>query len=316
MDDLARIGITSGDPAGIGPEVIERWLATSPDLPWRLRFYGPADWTRRIERTHGHPGLDLGPADYLPVPGSPDPVGAAIAWEALRSAAQACRRGEIDAVVTGPISKAALAGVGFAHPGHTEFFAAEWGGEPVMAFTGGRLRVALATWHLPLREVPEALSPEKVTRAVRAVHDLARADGIDRPRLVVCGLNPHAGEAGLLGSEEKDWINPLLGRLAAEGFLLGPTQPGDTVFARMLAGEFDAIVALYHDQGLAPLKAVDFDTSVNVTLGLPHVRTSPDHGTAFGIAGKGTARWESMANAVRVAGDLVRHRRGEKGPGR
>jgi 4-hydroxythreonine-4-phosphate dehydrogenase len=141
------------------------------------------------------------------------------------------------------------------------------------------------------------------------VNELAQAEGIKRPRLVVCGLNPHAGEGGLLGPEEKEWIDPFLAGLVGQGFDLGTTQPADTVFGRMLNGEFDAVVALYHDQGLGPLKTVDFDRSVNVTLGLPHVRTSPDHGTAFGIAGKGVARWESMANAVAVGGRLVVHRR-------
>ncbi|MEZ5276615.1 MAG: 4-hydroxythreonine-4-phosphate dehydrogenase PdxA [Opitutaceae bacterium] len=315
MEAWPVIGVTSGDPAGIGPEVVESWLASSPDFPGRLRLFGPTEWTRRVEEMHGHPGHGIGPVDYHPISGHPDPQGASIAWEALRAAAEACRRGTIDAVVTGPISKAALAQVGFKHPGQTEFFASSWGGEPVMAFTGGRLRVALATWHLPLSEVPKALNPEKLERTVRAVHDLARADGVDRPRLVVCGLNPHAGEGGLLGGEERDWINPLLERIAADGLLVGPAQPGDTVFARMLAGEYDAIVALYHDQGLAPLKAVDFDSSVNVTLGLPYVRTSPDHGTAFGIAGKGLARFESMANAVRVAKRLVGYRRQSRAPG-
>lgn len=310
-DPRPLIGITSGDPAGIGPEVIERWLATAPVLSARLRLYGPVEWTQRVEATCGHPGVGLGSPGYRAVPGRPDPAGAIIAWEALQAAAEACRDGRIDAVVTGPISKAGLAAVGYGHPGQTEFFAAAWGGEPVMAFTGGRLRVTLATWHLPLSSVAKALTPEKLERAVMGARDLASADGIDRPRIVVCGLNPHAGEGGLLGSEEADWINPCLKRLAGAGFEVGPAQPGDTVFARTLSGEFDVIVALYHDQGLAPLKAVDFDRSVNVTLGLPHVRTSPDHGTAFGLAGKGTARWESMANAVRVAVQLVKRRRDE-----
>jgi 4-hydroxythreonine-4-phosphate dehydrogenase len=198
-----------------------------------------------------------------------------------------------------------LARIGYAYPGQTEFFAARWGGEPVMAFCGGKLRVVLATWHIPLCEVAAALGPHLLRRTIAAADRLARAEGVARPRIGVCGLNPHAGEGGLLGEEERDFINPALEKLRTEFSGLSLCEPGDTLFARSLRGEFDVVIALYHDQGLAPLKVIDFDESVNVTLGLPHVRTSPDHGTAFGIAGKGVARVTSFANAVTVARRLI-----------
>jgi 4-hydroxythreonine-4-phosphate dehydrogenase len=176
-----------------------------------------------------------------------------------------------------------------------------------MAFCGGRLRVVLLTWHIPLREVPAQLTAANFARAVRAANALVRAEepSIRTVRIGVCGLNPHAGEGGLLGSEERDVIDPLLDGLRPEFPGLSRTQAGDTVFGRQLRGEFDVALALYHDQGLAPLKTVDFDEAVNVTLGLPFVRTSPDHGTAFGLAGKGEASPRSFANAVAVAQRLI-----------
>jgi 4-hydroxythreonine-4-phosphate dehydrogenase len=179
-----------------------------------------------------------------------------------------------------------------------------------MAFCGGRLRVALVTWHIPLRDVAAALTAASIGRAVAAADELARAEGVVAPRIGVCGLNPHAGEAGLLGTEERDTIDPALDRLRPSHPGLSRCQPADTLFARQLRGEFDVLVALYHDQGLAALKAVDFDESVNVTLGLAHVRTSPDHGTAFPIAGKAAASPRSFSNAVAVARRLIRARSG------
>jgi 4-hydroxythreonine-4-phosphate dehydrogenase len=210
--------------------------------------------------------------------------------------------------VTAPISKERLAAIGWTYPGHTEFFAARWGGEPTMAFCGGRLRLALVSWHIPLRAVPGFINAENLARAVAAADELARSEGIAAPRIGVCGLNPHAGEGGLIGTEERDLIDPVLDALRARFPGLSRTQPADTLFGRQLRGEFDVSVALYHDQGLGPLKVVDFDDSVNVTLGLPHVRTSPDHGTAFGIAGQGKASARSFSNAVEVARRLIRAR--------
>jgi 4-hydroxythreonine-4-phosphate dehydrogenase len=214
-------------------------------------------------------------------------------------------------VVTGPVSKAGLAQIGYGFPGQTEFFAARWGGEPVMAFCGGRLRVVLATWHVPLHQVAKLLGPHLLRRTVAAADGLARAEGHTAPRIGVCGLNPHAGEDGLLGYEEKDFLNPALDHLRADYPGLSTCQPGDTLFARALRGVFDVVVALYHDQGLAPLKVIDFDEAVNTTLGLPFVRTSPDHGTAFGIAGQGQASARSFTNAVAVARRLIKSRSGQ-----
>jgi 4-hydroxythreonine-4-phosphate dehydrogenase len=166
--------------------------------------------------------------------------------------------------------------------------------------------VVLATWHIPLREVPAAITRPVLERAIERSHWLARAEGCGEPRIAVCGLNPHAGEGGMLGREEIDVFDPWLAELRARFAGLSSCLPADTVFARALRGEFDVVVALYHDQGLAPLKAVDFDRAVNVTLGLPFIRTSPDHGTAFDIAGRGIADTGSFANAIAVARRLAR----------
>jgi 4-hydroxythreonine-4-phosphate dehydrogenase len=245
------------------------------------------------------------------VAGQPTGEGALVAWAAMERAAAGCKGGEFSGVVTGPVSKSQLASIGYGFPGQTEFFAARWGGDPVMAFCGGKLRVALATWHVPLHQVARQLGPHLLHRTIAAADELARADGIKLPRIGVCGLNPHAGEHGLLGNEERDLIDPTLERLRGDFPGLSLCQPGDTLFARALRDEFDIVVALYHDQGLAPLKVIDFDEAVNVTLGLPHVRTSPDHGTAFGLAGKGTASPRSFANAVKVARRLIKFRSGQ-----
>ena len=174
-----------------------------------------------------------------------------------------------------------------------------------MAFCGGRLRVVLATWHVPLDHVARMLGPHLLERTIVAACDLCHAEGIMTPRIGVCGLNPHAGEGGILGREEIELIDPALDRLRPRFPGLSRCEPGDTLFARHLRGEFDVVIALYHDQGLAPLKVIDFDEAVNVSLGLPYVRTSPDHGTAFGIAGKGSARATSFTNAVTVARRLI-----------
>jgi 4-hydroxythreonine-4-phosphate dehydrogenase len=295
-----QLALTCGDPAGVGPEIIAAWLAAHPAEAAEVAVIGPVAWLATLPLADAQ-RLTIGPPDFAAVPGEPTELGARVAWEAMERAAA----GGFAGVVTGPVSKEWLARAGYPYPGQTEFFAARWGGEPTMAFCGGRLRVALLTWHIPLREVPAALTAENFARAVRAADELARAEGIAVPRIAVCGLNPHAGEAGLLGHEERDIIDPILDGLRGGFPGLSRTLPGDTVFGRMLRGEFDVIVALYHDQGLAPLKTVDFDTAVNVTLGLRRVRTSPDHGTAFGLAGQGRASPRSFANAVAVARRLV-----------
>jgi 4-hydroxythreonine-4-phosphate dehydrogenase len=291
----APIVITCGDPAGVGPEVIAAWMEAEPAAAAQTAIVGPRKWLNRLPYGLLLPvGLD----DYEAVPGQPDPEGSLVAWAALDRAAAGCRSGEFSAAVTGPISKERMAAIGWPHPGQTEYFAAKWGGRPTMGFCGGKLRVVLLTWHIPFRFVPHHLTQADFARTVAAADLLARRAGITQPRIGVCGLNPHAGEGGLLGSEEFEIIDPLLDGLRVEYPGLSTTQPGDTLFARHARGEFDVVIALYHDQGLAPLKLIDFDEAVNVTLGLPYVRTSPDHGTAYGIAGKGQARFTSFANAV------------------
>jgi 4-hydroxythreonine-4-phosphate dehydrogenase len=347
-----RIAITCGDPAGIGPEVIEGWLRQTGHAAAGTTIIGPQSWLAGLQQnlqilfipakgssvapargssivppgesrtaaaaySGGRAvegavlGLAVGMEDYVASPGRPDGESSLVAWAALERAAQGCIAGEFDAVVTGPVSKERLAGIGWDFPGQTEFFAARWGGEPVMAFAGGKLRVVLLTWHVPLARVPQLLTRERFERAIAAADALSRvermaADAI--PRIGVCGLNPHAGENGLLGREELDLINPILDGLRGRYPKLSTAQPGDTLFARHARGEFDVVVALYHDQGLAPLKLVDFDQAVNLTLGLPHVRTSPDHGTAYSLAGKGEASHASFANAVHWAEVLVKRR--------
>jgi len=287
----------------VGPEIIAAWLAGHPGEVPELAVIGPARWLATLPA--GVERIAVGATDYAATAGEPDEAGARIALAAMETAAAGCRDGRFSGVVTGPVSKAELARIGYPFPGQTEFFAARWGGEPVMAFCGGRLRVVLLTWHIPLRAVAAQFTRKNFERTVRAADALARAEGIAQPRIAVCGLNPHAGEGGLLGDEEGAVIDPILDALRGEFPGLSRALPGDTVFARQLRGEFDVVIALYHDQGLAPLKAIDFDEAVNVTLGLPFVRTSPDHGTAFGIAGKGVASATSFANAVTVARRLM-----------
>jgi 4-hydroxythreonine-4-phosphate dehydrogenase len=297
------LALTCGDPAGVGPEVIAAWLRTDPEAARTAAVIGPARWLETLPAAGRKVAVGL--EEFAAEPGRPTGEGALVAWAALERAAAGVRAGEFAGAVTGPVSKAGLAGIGYPHPGQTEFFAARWGGEPTMAFCGGRLRVALLSWHVPLRRAPEFFTADALGRVVRAADELARAEGVAAPRLGVCGFNPHAGEGGLLGDEETRILNPLLARLQPAHPGLSLCEPADTLFARQLRGEFDVVIALYHDQGLAPLKAVDFDEAVNVTLGLPHVRTSPDHGTGFRIAGRGVASPRSFANAVAVARRLL-----------
>jgi len=304
----AKLAFTCGDPAGIGPEIIAAWLAAHPAEATGVAAIGPARWLETLPPAVERVAVGL--EDFVATPGRPDGDGALVAWAAMERAAVGGKSGEFSGVVTGPVSKERLAAIGYGFPGQTEFFAARWGGDPVMCFCGGKLRVALATWHVPLHEVVRVLGPNLLQRTVAAADQLAKADGIAAPRIGVCGLNPHAGEGGLIGLEEKDFINPALAHLQPQYPGLSLCQPADTIFARMLRGEFDVVVAMYHDQGLAPLKTLEFDEAVNVTLGLPHVRTSPDHGTAFSLAGQGKASGRSFANAVEVARRLIKLRAG------
>ncbi len=311
----AKLAFTCGDPAGVGPEIIAAWLRAHRAEAREVAVIGPGRWLEAVDlcgaqgvAVEARDGVD---ADFVATLGQPSVAGARVALTAMERAAAGTLSGEFSGVVTGPVSKSWLQKAGYVFPGQTEFFAARWGGEPTMAFCGGKLRVVLLTWHIPLREVAGQLTEANIARAVRAADELARAEGVTAPRIGVCGLNPHAGEEGLLGTEERDVIDPVLAKLRGEFPGLSRCEAGDTLFARSLRGEFDVVIALYHDQGLAPLKTVDFDEAVNVTLGLPHVRTSPDHGTAFGIAGKGVASATSFTNAVTVARRLINARGGQ-----
>ena len=300
------LAFTCGDPAGVGPEIIAAWLQAHSVEAGDVAVIGPARWLASLPVAGAK--IAVGLEEFVATPGQPTGEGALVAWAAMERAAAGCAAGEFSGVVTGPVSKDRLARIGYAFPGQTEFFAARWDGEPTMAFCGGQLRVVLLTWHIPLRAVPAQLTATNFARAVRAAEVLCRAELPNPPsslRIGVCGLNPHAGEAGLLGSEERDIIDPILNELRRTHPGLSRCEPGDTLFGRQLRGEFDVVIALYHDQGLAPLKVIDFDEAVNVTLGLLHVRTSPDHGTAYGIAGQGVASPRSFANAVTVARRLM-----------
>jgi len=298
---MRPLALTCGDPAGIGPEVIARWLKAYPEYRDKVVAIGPAAWIAGL----GTPGIPVGPTAYVATPGKPDAAGHRLALEAMTVAARGCVDGRFAAVVTGPVSKAGLQSIGFTHPGQTEFFASVWGGEPVMAFAGERMRVALATWHIPLADVPAALTEAGLRRAVAATATLCRAHGIAEPRIAVCGVNPHAGENGVLGTDERDRLDPWLAAIRRDHPGVSACLPGDTVFFRHLRGDFDAVVATYHDQGLGPVKTVEFDSAVNVTLGLPHVRTSPDHGTAYDIAGRDVAGFNSWHRAVVLAERLA-----------
>jgi len=306
-----RLAFTCGDPSGVGPEIIAAWLVAAALEDVRaVEVYGPARWLASLPHAGSFTACPVGEADYVAALGRPDEAGARVADAALRAAAESARAGRVAGVVTGPVAKSRMARVGWTHAGQTEFFAAAWGGQPVMAFAGGRLRVVLATWHIPFTAVPGVLNEAVLGRAAQAAAELCAATGVAGvARIAVCGLNPHAGEDGLLGPEERDFIDPALDRLRGRHAGLSRALPGDTVFARQLRGEFDAVIALYHDQGLAPLKTLEFDEAVNVTLGLPFVRTSPDHGTGFDIAGRGVASARSFSNAVRLTRELVAWRR-------
>ena len=284
---MPRIIITLGDPAGIGPEVIDRALATL-DLPPQFE-------------------IELLGDRHAGVLGKPDAHSAAAALAALDEAVRRLKNGTADAVVTGPVSKEGLQSLGFPFPGQTEYFAdafavADYG----MLLTGSTLCIGLATIHEPLAKVAALLTEERIIRIGRLTADFLVRRGIRQPRIAVAGLNPHAGENGVFGDEEIRIIAPAIRRLNALGVAIftGPAVP-DAIFRDAAQGKFDAVLAMYHDQGLIPLKLLDFDTAVNVTLGLPKPRTSPDHGTAFSIAGKNLANPSSMTAAIRLACELA-----------
>ncbi len=316
----APIALTCGDPAGIGPEiavVARRVLGASVPFFW---IGDPRHLPQGTEfATISHP-LEAATvaAGALPVlahgfaggarAGTPDPALAQGVIDVIARAVSLVQAGDASAVCTGPISKKVLKdGAGFAYPGHTEFLAHLGGVERVvMMLACPALRVVPATIHIALSEVPTALTPavlEDTLRITRA--GLQRDLGIAAPRIAVAGLNPHAGEGGVMGHEEIDWIIPLLDRMRAEGFDLRGPMPPDTMFHAAARAGYDVAVCMYHDQALIPIKTIDFDGGVNVTLGLPFIRTSPDHGTAFDIAGKGIANPSSLVAALRMAQQMA-----------
>jgi 4-hydroxythreonine-4-phosphate dehydrogenase len=321
---VPRLAITPGEPAGVGPDLVVR-LAQEPQLaelvavvdpallsaraaalglPLRLRSFDPA-----LAPQAPCPGALACLEVPLAAPASPgrlDPANSGYVLETLRRAVAACLAGDVAALVTGPVHKGVINDAGIGFSGHTEFLAALTGGEPVMLLACPGLRVALATTHLPLAAVPAALNRANLERVLRVLHrDLVTRFGIPVPRILVCGLNPHAGEGGHLGREEVEVIGPVLDDLRAEGLRLEGPLPADTVFVPSRLERADAVLAMYHDQGLPVLKHRCFGTAVNITLGLPIIRTSVDHGTALDLAGTDRADLRSLRAAVRAALDLV-----------
>lgn len=313
MGTVTTLGITLGDPTGVGPEIVAAALAGAPpEILARAVVYGDRDPLARAARTLGItlPPIEIrgdGLGDRT-TPGSPDETAAAAQVGYLEAAVRAAAAGELAAIITAPISKTWVKRAGFAFPGHTEMLAARLGApDVVMMFAGPKLKVALATVHVPLSAVPTTLTTARLRRTIELLAEaLVRDFGIAAPRIGVVGLNPHAGEGGMLGREDGDVIAPALGALPP-ATLHGPLIP-DAAFRDALNGRYDAMVAMYHDQALIPVKLVDFEEAVNVTLGLPIVRTSPDHGTAYDIAGKGVARATSMQRALSLAVDMVAKR--------
>jgi 4-hydroxythreonine-4-phosphate dehydrogenase len=254
----------------------------------------------------------FGSGDTAYCPGAPDGAGARLARASLEEAVTLVVQGRAAALVTGPVSKAELAKVGFVYPGQTEFVAAACNAaveDAVMMLAGPNLRTVPMTVHCPLSEVPGRLSVDLIVRRCRIVAKALQRDfGIAVPRLAICGLNPHAGEDGRMGCEEIEIIVPAIEALRADGIDATGPHPADALFAAHARPTYDVAIAMYHDQALIPLKALDFDRGVNVTLGLPIVRTSPDHGTAFGIAGTGKANPGAMIAAIRLAGEMAARR--------
>ncbi len=329
---LAPLAISLGDPAGVGPELIAAaWAVREVEGLPPFFAVGNRALIEAAARTrglaipviaiaapdeaaavfpHALPVLDVGTCDYAP--GAPDDAGAALALRALEVATSLVKQGAASALVTGPIAKSRLARIGFNQPGQTEFVAEACGITPenaVMMLAGPNLRVVPITVHVALRDVPGLLTAELIrSRSMIAAAALTRDFGVPHPRLAVAGLNPHAGEEGRMGSEDQDVIAPAVAALQAAGIDARGPLPADTMFHAQARATYDAAICMYHDQALIPIKVLDFDEGVNVTLGLPIVRTSPDHGTAFAIAGKGTARPGATIAAIRMAGECATRR--------
>ncbi|MCY1706369.1 4-hydroxythreonine-4-phosphate dehydrogenase PdxA [Pannonibacter sp. SL95] len=326
------LAVTCGEPAGIGPDVtLTAWTRRDElELPTFYVRADPAFLRSRAGRLsldvpieevtpetaalvfgQALPVVPTGPA-IADHPGDPTPATGAAVIASIDACVEDVRTGRASAVVTNPIAKKVLYDAGFRHPGHTEYL-----GElatrfapgpflPVMLLAGPKLMVVPVTIHVPLAEVPRLLTADLLASTARIVHhDLVTRFGLERPRIAVCGLNPHAGEGGSMGTEDRDLIAPVLEVLKSEGLNVSGPWPADTLFHDAARATYDVVLGMYHDQVLIPVKTIGFDDTVNATLGLPFVRTSPDHGTAFAIAGTGAARCDSFAAAVRMAGALT-----------
>jgi 4-phospho-D-threonate 3-dehydrogenase / 4-phospho-D-erythronate 3-dehydrogenase len=333
-----RIGITCGDPAGIGGEVILKSLARVYDPSSSLLLFGSRRsleeselvlcanpnyerWVRRFEATanpkEGQVGLvDVGTPLAMDFAfGRHDPANATIQWRSFQLALDALDQGSLDAVVTGPWNKGLLTTIGMTPVGHTEILAERYRApHHVMMLAGPTLRVSLVTTHLPIAEVAASLTLERIAAVIETTaRELDRFFGVSRPRIAVCGLNPHAGEGGAMGFEELQIIDPAIAvaRQRLDGVVINGPFPADTLFSAWAGSAdppYDAVVCMYHDQGLIPLKLLDFGGSINLTLGLPIIRTSPDHGTAYDIAGKGCADATSMSVAIEAARAAVKRK--------
>jgi 4-hydroxythreonine-4-phosphate dehydrogenase len=323
------IGITMGDPAGVGPEIIVKALrsrkvrslcravvigrpevldSASRSLDSPQRFAAPSGPSGKTAAGTA-PLVEAGEflADLRH--GRPRAAGGRAAVAAIEEAVKLALAGDIDGIVTAPISKDGIRRGGSPFPGHTEMLASLTGTENyAMMLVGGGLRVSLATIHIPLREVPRSLETAGIRRVIDLTWQALGDFGANHAKIAVCGLNPHAGEAGIMGGEDRRLIAPAIRAAARKGIPVSGPWPADTIFYRAVQGEFGAVVAMYHDQGLIPLKTLAFDTGVNLTLGLPIIRTSVDHGTAYDIAGKGIASPSSLISAIEIAAGMARHR--------
>ena len=330
MKTPIRLALTMGDPAGIGPEIIVKaaHLMREPVAQGRiaLKVLGSAhalDQARRLLQLDvaAMEVTDVGPVAEPVVVGRACAAGGRWAYHAVEGAVRLCQRGEADAIVTAPLCKESLHLAGHAFAGHTEILAHLSGQrDGVMMLAHGPMRVSHVTTHCALAEVPARLTPQRLRRVLDVTLEALHALGMEAPRVAVAGLNPHAGEGGILGREDGTVIAPMVAEYAAAGHAVTGPWPGDTVFIKLRARQFDAVVAMYHDQGHIPVKLLGFDidpatgawravSGVNITLGLPILRTSVDHGTAFDIAGTGRASAESMVDAMRYAMALVEGQR-------
>lgn len=331
---MRPLAITMGDPAGIGGEMLLRLWAQRDNRP--LPDLVVLDDPQRLEKLARQMGLQIGitvcdddhiaPASndlrVLPIglqkdviPGQPDQAHAGATITSIETAVDLALRGAVSGIVTNPIAKSVLYQAGFGFPGHTEFLAwlcrsdEQTIPQPVMMLAAPMLRTVPVTVHQPLKTVSDTLTRDHIMRVARIVdHDLRTRFGIPHPNLAFAGLNPHAGEDGTMGNEEDILIRPAIEALAEEGLNVSGPWPADTLFHAARRESYDVVIAMYHDQALIPVKTLAFDQAVNVTLGLPVIRTSPDHGTAFDIAGKGIANPDSLYAAIHMAADMARHR--------